>query len=135
MRKAAKFLVIAPTLLLLTACAAPEPAGPSALELSTQGVCVKMNNQSYRSDVYFMFTDENVASWSTTLESEDKAAFRAVMKPIVDKSRTVAMQESASTFFGPAKVASFPELEQLQIQCAQLGINVQLPDKFSSYVD
>ena len=113
----------------------PVETGPSALDLATQKVCVKMSNSVFRTDVYFMFSEENLATWTQDLDPETSAEFLGIIQPIVDGQTDVAIQESASTFFGKAKVVSFPALEALQIRCSTLGLPVTLPERFSQYVD
>ena len=133
----AKALLVAViTVPALTGCAqTPVETGPSALDQATQKVCVKMSNLAFRSDVYFMFSQENLATWVQDLDPETSAEFSGIIQPIVDGQMDVAIQESTSTFFGKAKVAGFPALEALQIRCSTLGLPVTLPDSFSQYVD
>jgi hypothetical protein len=133
MKNFVKFsLITAISIPMLAGCA---ETGPSALDLSIQKVCIKMNNASFRSDLYGLFSKDNLAAWTQDLDDETSAEFSAIIQPIVNSSFSVSLVESSSSFFGKAKVASFPALEELQIRCSTLGLPVKLPESYSQYVD
>lgn len=94
-----------------------------------------MSNAGFRSDLYNMFTEENLASWSQELDAETASQFAEMVLPLVYVAPVVSIQESTSTLNGKAITAGFPGLEELQIKCAALGLPVTLPESYSQYVD
>lgn len=135
MKKLTAGVAAASLLITLVGCAAPAETGPTEFELALKTICVDMQNKNYRSDLYSMFSEDNLTYWKSSVSSEAALEFETLFRPVVEGQFEVGLKESSSTFFGPSKVASFPALAEVQIRCSELGLPVKLSEKWSSYVD